>query len=231
MLVPALILLAILIPIGMGWVSYRFRTVWHPLLLPLGSLFVMTAAAPLAQQLILGERIYPLHQAQAALLTCLYIVAICLPFLVDRDPVEPFLERLLKPLEIPRIPEHRGGYLFLSLLLFGCGCVAYLLLVSDSRRGWDWILSSRSAYQSGRAGVGHWYVSAQGLFLLAYLTWLWFCEVRTWKLFLPVTFALACSFWFFGSKQGIVGVLIMAGVYANYFIRPKSPKTIILSGG
>lgn len=230
MLVPSLILLAILILLGMGWITYRFRTVWHPLLMPLGSLFVMVAAAPLAQQFVLGERIYPLHQAEAALLTCLYVIAICVPFLSNRDPVAPYLDRLMKPLEVERIPENRGGYQFLSLLLFAFGCVVYLLLIAESPRGWDWVFRSRLAYQAGRAGVGHWYVLSQGLFLLAYLSWLWFCEIGSWKIFLPVTFGLACAFWFFGSKQGIVGVLIAGCVYANFYIRRMSTKTVLIAG-
>lgn len=230
MLVLALILLGLVILIGMGWVSSRFGTVWHPLLIPLGTLFVMAAAAPIAQQIVLGERVYPVYQFQAAILTILYVCAICLPFLTDRDPVGPLIERLMKPLEVVRVPNLAGGYQFASLMLFAFGGVAYLLLVANSPRGWDWIFSSRIAYQTGRSGVGHWYVFAQGLFLLAYLSWLWFCEIRSWKIFIPVTFILACSFWFFGSKQGMVGVMIAGGFYSNYFIRPMSTRLILLAG-
>ena len=230
MLVPSLLLLAILILIALGWVTWRFKTIWHPLLIPFGSLFVMVALAPLAQQLVLGERIYPLHQAQAALLTCLYVVAFSIPFLINLDPVTPLIERALRPLEIPSRPELRGGYQFASLFLFASGCLTFLLLIANSPRGWDWIFNSRVAYQAGRAGVGHWYVLSQGCFLLAYLSWLWFCRVRNWFLFIPATLFMAGLFWFFGSKQGILGVLITAGLYSSFFIRPMSPRLILLAG-
>lgn len=230
MLVPSLLLTAALIIIAMALVSYRYRTVWHPLLLPFGSLFVMVAAAPLAQEFILGARIHPVHQVQASLLTCLYVVSFTLPFLFDWEPIAPLIEKVIRPIAVSRNTRFKGGYQSLSLLFIALGCISYLMLISGSARGWDWIIHSRTAYQFGRSGVGHWYVLAQGFWLLAYLSWLWFCEIRNWRIFLSATIFLAGSFIFFGSKQGVIGILIAGGVFWNYFIRPMSFRTIFLIG-
>lgn len=230
MLSLALSLLGVVILLCFGAVTLRYRTVWHPLLMPLGSLFVMVVGAPLAQQLILGERTYPQFQIQSALLTSLYVLTLSFPFLTRWDPLGPPLRRLLAPLDVPRRPELLGGYHFISLTLLLLGLLGYLLLISSSPAGWNWILHSRTAYQSGRAGVGHWYVLSQGAVFLAYLIWLYYCRVRSWKIFIPTTLLVASSFILFGSKQGIIGILIAACLYAHYYIRPMGLRTILIAG-
>lgn len=222
------ILLTALICGGGAWVSGRYRTLLHPLLMPLASLFVMGVFAPAVQWYLMGERRPEVFQVQTSLLTSLYVAALCLPFLTRINPLEAVFESCLQPLESLETRQHNSRWYAVTLLVLSAVC--YLLLICDSPAGWKWILQPRTAYLEGRTGVGHWYVLSQALLFLAFLAGLYDFQIKSyWKLAL-MTGICAALFLGFGSKNGVVGILIAAGLYLHYFAHPI-PQRLLLAAG
>ncbi|MFO1021014.1 MAG: O-antigen polymerase [Planctomycetales bacterium] len=230
MLILCTILLGGMIGGGLLWVSLRYQTFFHPLLMPLASLFVMGVFAPLAQLYFFGERKTESFQVQASLLSSLYVIGLCLPFVTRLNPCEQLVTWLLAPLERSALPAEGRRSRWFAVGLLVCWIALYLLLICDSPLGWDWLLHSRTAYQFGRAGVGHWFVLSQAALFLGYLAWLCDRQVKSiWKIVLA-TLICTGGFVLFGSKNGVVGALISGGLYYHYFVRPIPQRWLVMAG-
>lgn len=231
MLMFSTVLLGGMIGGGLLWVSLRYETFFHPLLMPLASLFVMAVFAPLAQLYFFGERKTESFQVHASLLSCLYVAGLCLPFVTRLNPCEPLVTWLLAPLERTALPSGERQSRWYAMGVLVCAVALYLLLICDSPLGWDWVRHSRMAYQMGRAGVGHWFVLSQAALFLGYLAWLCDRHVKSiWKIVLA-TLICTGGFVLFGSKNGVVGTLIAGGLYYHYFVKPIPQRWLVIAGG
>lgn len=107
--------------------------------------------------------------------------------------------------------------------------VTFLLLMRDSVAGSLWMTDPRTAYMVGRTGVGHWYVSSQTCVMLAFLVWLYYVRpTRSLELALGLLIGLTAMY-FYGSKAGMVSLLVFIGVYYNYYVRTISNTQALIA--
>lgn len=202
-----------------GLVTWKYRSLWHPLLLPGAQLGVMACLAPLAQDVPHSLLFPTVWWLETSLLSSLYLVCCTLPLLWNWNPLLGPVEACLGQWQVRRDPRLPGAYLTASLLLLGVGGVLFALLLRDSSAGWSWLLDPRGAYREGRAGVGHWYILSQTAWFLSCLLWLYYLRPRSlWKLAIA-TLVFAAGFALFGSKAGLLSVVIAVGVYYNFYVR------------
>ena len=200
-------------------VTARYRSPFHPLLMPALNLLVMAACAPFAQQMVAESTLPEDSRLMAIGLSAVYLLGLALPLLVPVNPLLPMVELCARPLEVTRRPEFRKIYVLFAALLFAGFAAGYGLLLRDSSAGWGWLTDPRGSYLQGRAGVGHWYVSAQACLLLSLLVLLYFTRVRSVWLIGGLGLGTGVLFVFFGSKAGILGTLIAAALYYNFYVR------------
>ena len=238
-----------------GAVSFKYRSIFHPLLFPGLQLFVQTGLAPWAQDVGHSMRLQQTWWLGASLLTALFLFGLTWPMLTPLNPLLPVCEVVLGPLEFSRrrmnqgadTPRSRGNSRlltgetsrrtprllcglyagFLSILAMAC----FALLVRDSSVGTLWITDPRLAYMSGRAGSGHWYVLSQTCLFLSYLCWLYYLRPRNRVVLLCGTLACVTVMSYFGSKAAMVGVIVAGGVYFNYFVRTFTWGEVALAAG
>ncbi|MDB5390688.1 MAG: putative O-antigen polymerase [Planctomycetaceae bacterium] len=234
-----------------GAVSWKYRTLFHPLLFPGLQLFVMAGLAPIAQDIASVLTSSDDFWMQTSLLTSLYLIGLTWPLLTNLNPFLAATESLLGPLEFSRNPRIGSGPLQLgpkcnanalgkdpgcdqlsaqafTIALAVCGVICFGLLIRESSAGSLWLTDPRTAYLDGRAAAGHWYVLSQTFLFLAYLNWLYFSRPRNRVLVLVGTFAAMVALLFFGSKAAMVGVVLAGGVYYNFFVRQFTWKEISL---
>jgi|GEM_PF-840854 len=210
-------------------VTAKYRSLFHPLSMPVLNLVVMAALAPLARSAVLGDAVPESCQVQASLMTSLYVLGLALPLLAKANPLLPLGRQLARPLEVrPRL-EARGIYLLIAAGLVAGFVAGYALLLRDSRAGWDWLRDPRHSYLIGREGVGHWYVSAQACLFLAFLTLLYFVRLRRVEVIAALALSTAFLFVFFGSKHSVIGVLVATAVYYNFYVRRIPPAAVCLA--
>ena len=221
-----------------GAVTYRYRSVFNPLLYPSLQLFAMAGLAPLAQDIAHSTQLDQAWCIEASLTTSLYLFGLTWPFLTPLNPLLPACELALGPWDVAR---RRTGDVsqrtpqVLCLLYFGGLIVlaGYLfwLLVGESPVGQLWLINPRMAYLGGRAGSGHWYVLSQTCLLLAYLGWLYYGRVRDRLVLLIGTAVCLWAMAYFGSKAAMVGVIMAGGIYFNFFVRNFTWGEIALAAG
>jgi hypothetical protein len=213
-----------------GLVAWKYRSVFNPLLLPHFQLIVMAALAPLAQLALFGLQQPEARLTEASLLTSLYVFGLSLPLLCNLNPLLPLLRAVLRPVEVVRRERLSEIYVLFAGLL-GIGFVgSFLLLMRDSPAGWNWISDPRMSYITGRAGVGHWYVSSQACLFLSLLVLLYFRRIRNPMLLGGLALGYAFLFAYFGSKTGMLGVLAATVLYYNYYVRPIGSVWLALAG-
>lgn len=210
-------------------VTYKYRSLFHPLLFSALQLGVMAGLAPWAQGAANSMQFPQDWWIRASLLTSLYLFGMSWPLLVPWNPLRAPLEWLLAPCETQRHQRELGLQRLYSLCLLLLGLCAFGLLIRDSSAGWLWIFDPRMAYMEGRAGTGHWYVLSQTLLFLSYLHWLWYQRPKELLTILCATLTCLFAMKYFGSKAGMVGVLMAGGVYYNFFVREFSRSELGLA--
>lgn len=233
-----------------GAVSWKYRTLFHPLLFPGLQLFVMAGLAPIAQDISSVLTSSDEFWMQASILTGLYLLGLTWPLLTNLNPFLPLTETLLGPWEFSRhgiryqavssqgqaepcpgrlktgnATERLASQIFTALLAV-CGAICFVFLIRESSAGRLWLVDPRNAYLDGRAAAGHWYVLSQTFLFVAYLHWLYFSRPKSRMLVLLGTLAALVAFRYFGSKAAMVGVILAGGVYYNYFVRRFSWREI-----
>lgn len=221
-----------------GAVTYRYRTLFNPLLYPSLQLLVMAGFAPLVQDIAHSSQLAQEWWIEASLITSLYLFGLTWPFLVPVNPLLPACEALLGPCEFAR---QRTGDLtrqtprVLCLLfcggLIGLSAIFFGLLLRDSPVGRLWLLNPRQAYMEGRAGSGHWYVLSQTCLFLAYLGWLYYGRIRDRFVLLIGSLLFLAAFSYFGSKAAMVGVVMAGGIYFNFYVRTFTWGEVALAAG
>jgi len=105
---------------------------------------------------------------------------------------------------------------FLLLLCFG---VFHLLTVKSGFGFISWLSEPRTGYQYYRKGLGHYYTLSLACLNVAFLLWLFFFKPKTKKkLFLTTSFFVFISL-FYGAKAIVLGFIIEALLYCNFFIK------------
>jgi hypothetical protein len=221
-----------------GVVTYKYRSLFHPLLFPGLQLFVMAGLAPLAQNIASVLTSSDEFWIQTSFLTGLYLIGLTWPLLTNLNPFRPAIECLLGPLEFsrtnvaePRSPASHVGMerdapstralttQTMTVLLAFAGASCFGLLIRESSAGSLWLSDPRTAYLDGRTAAGHWYVLSQTFLFLSYLNWLFYSRPRNRILVLVATLAALVAFRYFGSKAAMVGVILAGGIYYNFFVR------------
>jgi hypothetical protein len=221
-----------------GAVTYRYRSLFNPLLYPSLQLFVMAGLAPLAQDIAHSKQLAPEWWIEASLITSLYLFGLTWPFLTPLNPLLPAYELLVGPWE--QVRRRTGEWArrtpqLLCLLYFGglivlAGILFYLLL-RESPVGYLWLINPRMAYLGGRAGNGHWYVLSQTCLFLAYLGWLYYARVGDRCVLLIGTAVCLWAISYFGSKAAMVGVIMAGGIYFNFYVRTFTWGEVAVAAG
>lgn len=224
--------------ICVGAVSFKYRSIFHPLLFVGLQLFVQACLAPWAQDVSNSLLLPQSWWMGGSLLTGLYLFGLTWPMLTRLNPLLPVCEAFLGPWELSR---RRMGDVTRQTPLFLCrlyvwslivGAIFfYALLVRDSSVGTLWLSDPRLAYMIGRSGSGHWYVLSQTCLFLSYLCWLYYERPRNRIVLLCGTLAYIVLMFYFGSKAAMVGVIVAGGVYFNFFVRTFSWGEITLAAG
>jgi hypothetical protein len=221
-----------------GAVTYKYRSIFHPLLFPGLQLFVQACLAPWAQDTSSSLLLPQSWWMGASLLTGLYLFGITWPFLTRINPLLPACEVLLGPWEVARrrVGDRQSLTPRFVCRLYVWGLLAaaagfYALLVRDSSVGTLWLRDPRLAYMIGRSGSGHWYVLSQTCLFVSYLGWLYYERPHNRIVLLTGSAAYAILMFYFGSKAAMVGVVMAGGVYFNYFVRTFSWGEVALAAG
>lgn len=229
---------ALLTLVCVGAVTLKYRSLFHPLLFVGLQLFVQACLAPWAQDRANSLLLPQSWWIGASLLTGLYLFGLTWPLLTKLNPFLPVCEVLLGPWELSRQRPGDGARqtpLFLCRLfvwsLIAASALFFGLLIRDSSAGMLWITDPRQAYMFGRSGNGHWYVSSQTCLFLSYLCWLYYARPRNRVVVLFWTAACVVAMYYFGSKAAMVGVIVAAGVYFNFFVRTFSWGEICVAAG
>ena len=214
---------------SLALVALKYRSLFHPLLIPVSQLWVMAGLAPVAQGIGSSLKYPPGWWMEASLLSSLYVAGLTIPILCRWNPRGPVISSLLRPLEFERRSPWSGAYQLCVLGISALAGVTFLLLMRDSVAGNLWVSDPRTAYMVGRTGVGHWYVASQTFVMLALLVWLYFVRpTRSHELGLGLLIALAAMY-FYGSKAGMVSLLVFVGVYYNYYVRTITNTQALLA--
>ena len=221
-----------------GAVTYRYRSLFNPLLYPSLQLLVMAGLAPLIHDVAHSKQLDQDWWIEASLTTSLYLFGLTWPFFTPLNPLLPVCELLLGPCELARRrtgDRSRRSPQMLCLLYFGglivLAGVLYYQLLQESPVGLLWLINPRMAYLGGRAGNGHWYVLSQTCLFLAYLGWLYYGRVRDRFVLLAGTVVFLWAFSYFGSKAAMVGVIMAGGIYFNYFVRTFTWGEVAVAAG
>lgn len=199
----------------------RYRNIINPItvfcLLDIGLLSIVSAAVTL--QLGVG------HGIDLVLFNvAIYMTGFGLAFLLPQFAIFARIATML----IERVDSGRPfGFSFAKLALMALGCVMLLgLLIAFSSAGMLWLQDPRTAYITGRAGMGPIFLMLQWgmMAMLVYTIWTLRPGVLVMA-FWCVLYSVAVQLT--GSKANILYGWIFAGLYYHFYIR-KIPAILVL---
>lgn len=116
----------------------------------------------------------------------------------------------------------------MSFVFFLMYILLFWGLMVQSGVGTLWITDTRVAYQFHREGVGFYYVFSQFfLYLSFFLCMVTFKRFVFIKIIILLMFFLFL-FYFFGSKRGMLTLILLAVVYYSYFIKKLSLLPLVI---
>lgn len=158
----------------------------------------------------------------------IYLLTTCFGYSWTGNPVRRLASRFLRRI-IPSRQPSRVRRPFVAALLAGAA-LSFALLMVSSGVGTLWLTDTREAYQLYRRGVGHWWLMYQWFVMAAFFAML---ALRrdvppTHGRLLATTVVFAALLYFSGSKSAVLSVLIVAMLYAHYFIAPIRASSALL---